>query len=126
MQVQTDPSTIASLLKSAPVMPATPLPAPSVADVATTENRGQDQRRNPSGSPSRFRSVLDAATVAGLGQATTSSTDATDSGVSSTGITQPATEVTRAGTPSRDINGQDSETLYRAVRAYASQQPAAA
>jgi hypothetical protein len=114
MQVNNDTTITVSSLKSAPAIPAVPLPAGQVADIGNAENRTrQDRRSNPSGSPARFRSVLDAATVAGLGQASAKA------GLSSTGVTQPETEVTRAGKPSREINAQDSEALFRAVRAYA-------
>src|SRR5262245_240972 len=117
MQVSYDATTIV-ILNSVPATPAARAAASPVASVTDAEKRSRyEQRHNPSGSPSRFRSVLDAATVAAFGQFPKKS----DASFSSDGITEPKTEFKRAENPSRDISGQDSEILYRAMRAYASQ-----
>src|SRR4051794_2786272 len=93
MQVTNDTTVVESISRGAPV-PVTPLPASRVGDAIAAERRARpDERRNPAGAPGRFRSVLDALTVAGLGQAFAKAAPS----VQSDGITEPETEVTRAG-----------------------------
>jgi hypothetical protein len=122
MQVTSDTTVVESIPRGAPVIPATPLPASPVADAVAADRRNrQDDRRNPSASPARFRSVLDAVTVAGLGRISGQVSGQSNAPISTDGVTEPATTVTRAGAPSRDVSAQESEKLFRAARAYTAQ-----
>jgi len=119
MQVVVDRTTITPL-QDAPVIPVAPLPAaaiPSSGNADSKPSSGGQNRQQQSGSNSgaRFRSVLDAATVAGLGLRFASA-----SGRSSAAANAAATQ-RQQRTPSSDsqeLNGADAAELYRAVRAY--------
>lgn len=118
MQVTNDTTVVESITRGAPGS-ATPPPASPVSDAVSSDRRSRaNTRQNPTGSAARFRSVLDSLTVAGLGKIANASSDAP---ISTDGVTEPTTKFTRAGTPSRDVSGQDSEILFRATKAYAFQ-----
>jgi len=116
MQVDTDQTTV-STIRRGPIPLATSVQVGAIADITVTERRSRqqdDRRNNQSDAPAQFRAMLDAATVAGFGQ-----TQAFDiSGAKRAAL--PRTEVFRARTPSKELNGADSEAMFRAARAYAS------
>jgi hypothetical protein len=96
-----------------PVPPVMPRPQPVAAEGVTPERRGrqQDSRRESGSNAAQFRTLLDAATFAGMGQTAGGVSDAP----AAAARVYPTT-ITRTPARTQELNGQDAMELYRATR----------